>query len=171
VLMGLANERDALVLTPDNKSEAAVGYCTLYGDTVGALAPLGDCQKWLVYDIAAAFNRTPPADATSQTVIPRSVIEKAPTAELAEDQTDADDLPPYEQLDPVLTAYIEGGRDGTALREDYPEDIVEEALTRISRSEFKRRQTPPPLRITQRALGRGWNYPVAAVYDHVVDRA
>ena len=170
VLMGLANERNALVLTPDNKSEAAVGYCTLYGDTVGALAPLGDCQKWLVYELAAAFNRAPPADATSSTVIPSEVIEKPPTAELAEDQTDADDLPPYEQLDPVLEAYIEGGRDGSGLREEYANEVVDEALGRITRSEFKRRQTPPPLRITGKALGRGWNYPVAAVYDHVLDQ-
>jgi NAD+ synthase (glutamine-hydrolysing) len=170
VLMGLANQRDALVLTPDNKSEAAVGYCTLYGDTVGALAPLGDCQKWLVYDLAAVFNRTPPTGVTSATVIPQSVIEKAPTAELAEDQTDADDLPPYEQLDPVIRAYIEGGESGTALRERYTDEVVDQALARITRSEFKRRQTPPPLRITQKALGRGWNYPVAASYDHVLER-
>ncbi len=170
VLMGLANQRDALVLTPDNKSEAAVGYCTLYGDTVGALAPLGDCQKWLVYDLAAAFNRTPPTGVTSSTVVPPSVIEKAPTAELAEDQTDADDLPPYEQLDPVIRAYIEGGESGTALRERYADEVVDQALARITRSEFKRRQTPPPLRITQKALGRGWNYPVAASYDHVLER-
>jgi len=169
VLMGLANERDALVLTPDNKSEAAVGYCTLYGDTVGALAPLGDCQKWLVYELAAAFNRTPPADARSSTVVPQSVIEKAPTAELAEDQTDADNLPPYEQLDPVLAGYIEDGRAGTALRAAHPDAVVDEALARITRSEFKRRQTPPPLRITQKALGRGWNYPVAAAYKHVLE--
>ena len=169
VLMSLANERDALVLTPDNKSEAAVGYCTLYGDTVGALAPLGDCQKWLVYELAEAFNESPPADAPASSVIPGSVIEKAPTAELSEDQTDADDLPPYEQLDPVLEAYIEGGRDGTALREAYPDGVVDEALSRVTRAEFKRRQTPPPLRITQKALGRGWNYPVAAAYDHVIE--
>jgi NAD+ synthase (glutamine-hydrolysing) len=169
VLMGLANERDALVLTPDNKSEAAVGYCTLYGDTVGALAPLGDCLKWLVYDLAGALNREPPADARTSTVIPDAVVEKAPTAELAEDQTDADDLPPYERLDPVLAAYIEGGESGHALREHHPGGVVDEAVTRIARSEFKRRQTPPPLRITQKALGRGWNYPVAASYDHVAD--
>ncbi len=169
VLMSLANERDALVLTPDNKSEAAVGYCTLYGDTVGALAPLGDCQKWLVYELAEAFNESPPADAPASSVIPGSVIEKAPTAELSEDQTDADDLPPYEQLDPVLEAYIEDGRDGTALREAYPDEVVDEALSRVTRAEFKRRQTPPPLRITQKALGRGWSYPVAAAYDHVIE--
>ena len=170
VLMGLANQHDALVLTPDNKSEAAVGYCTLYGDTVGALAPLGDCQKWLVYELAAEFNKRPPTDARVSPVIPQSVVQKAPTAELAEDQADADDLPAYEQLDPVLGAYIEGGHDGVALREDYPDSIINEAVSRLTRSEFKRRQTPPPLRITRKALGRGWNYPVAADYDHVVGR-
>ena len=170
MLMSLANERDALVLTPDNKSEAAVGYCTLYGDTVGALAPLGDCQKWLVYNLAAAFNRDPPADATVSSVIPESVVQKAPTAELSEGQTDADDLPPYEQLDPVLQAYIEETPGGAELREEYPDEVVDGALSRVTRAEFKRRQTPPPLRVTEKALGRGWNYPVAAAYDHVLDR-
>lgn len=167
VLMGLANERVALVLTPDNKSEAAVGYCTLYGDTVGALAPLGDCYKGLVYELADSFNRDPPADAVSKPVIPAAVVEKPPTAELSEGQTDADDLPPYETLDPVLTSYIEGCEDGTELRDQFEDDIVDETLARVAGAEFKRRQTPPPLRITQKALGRGWNYPVAAEYEHV----
>ncbi len=168
VLMGLANERGALVLTPDNKSEGAVGYCTLYGDTVGALAPLGDCYKRLVYRLASAFNDRPPASATSSTVIPTSVLEKEPTAELREGQTDAEELPAYEQLDPVLEGYIEGGQDGSALREHHPGSVVDETLSRVTGVEFKRRQTPPPLRITRKALGRGWNYPVAAEYDHVV---
>ena len=167
VLMGLANQRDALVLTPDNKSEAAVGYCTLYGDTVGALAPLGDCYKRLVYDLAAAFNSTPPPSARSSTVIPASVVEKAPTAELREGQTDAEDLPPYGQLDPVLAGYIEGNHGGDKLRERHPDGVVDGALACVTGAEFKRRQTPPPLRITRKALGRGWNYPVAAEYDHV----
>ena len=171
VLMGLANQRDALVLTPDNKSEAAVGYCTLYGDTVGALAPLGDCYKRLVYELAEAFNASPPpsvpADAPSP--IPASVIEKEPSAELREGQTDADELPAYERLDPVLTGYIENGRDGSDLRQEHDERVVDDALSRLTRAEFKRRQTPPPLRITQKALGRGWQYPVAAEYDHVTD--
>ena len=168
VLMGLANERGALVLTPDNKSEAAVGYCTLYGDTVGALAPLGDCDKSLVYDLAAAFNETPPASVTSAPAIPRRIVAKEPSAELRADQTDADDLPPYERLDPVLRGYVEGGRDGDELRADYSDEVVDTAVARVTRSEFKRRQTPPPLRITQKAFGRGWNYPVAAVYDDVL---
>jgi len=168
VLMGLANERDALVLTPDNKSEAAVGYCTLYGDAVGALAPLGDCYKRLVYDLASTFNRDPPS-AGSSPVIPSSVVEKEPTAELREGQTDADDLPPYGQLDPVLEEYIEGGHEGSNVRDRHPASVVDEAVARVTGAEFKRRQTPPPLRITRKALGRGWNYPVAAAYDHVTD--
>lgn len=167
VLMGLANERGALVLTPDNKSEAAVGYCTLYGDTVGALAPLGDCYKGLVYDLADSFNHDPPADTQTNPVIPPAVVEKAPTAELSEGQTDADDLPPYETLDPLLESYIEGCQDRTELRDQYERPLVTETLGRVVGAEFKRRQTPPPLRITQKALGRGWNYPVAAEYDHV----
>ncbi len=170
VLMGLANQRDALVLTPDNKSEAAVGYCTLYGDTVGALAPLGDCYKRLVYDLASVFNTSPPPSARSSTVIPPAVVEKAPTAELREGQTDAEELPPYGQLDPVLEDYIEGNRGGGDLRERHPDSVVDGTLERVTGAEFKRRQTPPPLRITPKALGRGWNYPVAAEYGHVTGR-
>jgi NAD+ synthase/NAD+ synthase (glutamine-hydrolysing) len=170
VLMGLANERDALVLTPDNKSEAAVGYCTLYGDAVGALAPLGDCYKHLVYELASAFNRNPPSTARSSTVVPSAVREREPTAELREGQTDADELPPYEQLDPVLEEYIENGRGGSAIGNQHPNDVVDDALSRITAAEFKRRQTPPPLRLTPKALGRGWNYPIAADYGCVTDR-
>ncbi len=168
VLMSLANQRDALVLTPDNKSEAAVGYCTMYGDTVGALAPLGDCYKRMVYDLAASFNRRPPVDGVTR-VIPSAVIDKAPSAELREDQTDADDLPPYDVLDPVLEDYIEADLTGAELAEQYETGVTAEAVARITASEFKRRQTPPPLRITQKALGRGWNYPVAAEYRHATD--
>jgi NAD+ synthase/NAD+ synthase (glutamine-hydrolysing) len=166
VLMTIANDRDGLVLTPDNKSEAAVGYCTLYGDTVGALAPLGDCYKGLVYELADHYNSEPPAGATTP-VIPERVIEKPPTAELRADQTDADDLPPYDQLDPVLQEYIHGHETGDRLRERHPERVVDEALARLTRSEFKRWQTPPSLRITQKAFGRGWKYPIAAEYTHV----
>ena len=167
VLMTLANARDAFVLTPDNKSEAAVGYCTLYGDTVGALAPLGDCYKTLVYDLAEHYNDYPPVG--SAPVIPDRVIDKAPTAELKEDQTDADDLPPYDQLDSVLKSYIHGQATGSDLRTEYPAQVVDAALTRIARSEFKRWQTPPPLRITGKSFDRGWKYPIAASYDAVIE--
>ena len=136
---------------------------------VGALAPLGDCYKRLVYELAEAFNASPPVPAGSQSPIPASVIEKEPSAELREGQTDADELPAYERLDPVLTGYIENGRGGSDLREEHDERVVDNALSRLTGAEFKRRQTPPPLRITQKALGRGWQYPVAAEYEHVTD--
>jgi len=168
ILMGIANQRDALVLTPDNKSEAAVGYCTLYGDTVGALAPLGDCYKQLVYELAEVFNETLTSAETSP-VIPRSVIEKEPTAELRNGQSDGEEIPAYEVLDPILEQYIEGGSNAGSIQRGYPDHVVDEALRRVTHAEFKRRQTPPPLRITQKALGRGWNYPIAATYDHVLD--
>lgn len=164
MLMTIANERDALVLTPDNKSEGAVGYCTLYGDTVGALAPLGDAHKGLVYDLAASINRDPPAGVASSP-IPNTVIERPPTAELREDQADTDSLPPYDELDPVLIDYIEANRPVSELRERHDDNVVEQAISMITRSEFKRRQTPPPLRITTKAMGRGWNYPIAAEYN------
>jgi len=169
VLMGIANQRNALVLTPDNKSEAAVGYCTLYGDTVGALAPLGDCYKRVVYELAEAFNDAPPSSASSSPVIPTSVIEKEPSAELRSGQADEQEIPAYEVLDPILEQYIEQGRDANLIRDAYPDHVVDDALRRTTHAEFKRRQTPPPLRITQKALGRGWNYPIAAAYDHVLD--
>jgi NAD+ synthase/NAD+ synthase (glutamine-hydrolysing) len=166
VLMGLANQRDALVLTPDNKSEAAVGYCTLYGDTVGALAPLGDCYKGLVYDLAAQYNDDPPDSATGS-VIPGRIIEKQPSAELREGQTDTDELPPYDRLDSLLEGYISRGSTTQQLHDKFPTEVVKDVIQRVAGAEFKRRQTPPPLRITQKALGRGWNYPVAAEYRHV----
>jgi NAD+ synthase/NAD+ synthase (glutamine-hydrolysing) len=168
ILMGIANQRDALVLTPDNKSEAAVGYCTLYGDAVGALAPLGDCYKQLVYELAEVFNETLPSGGATP-VIPRSVIEKEPTAELRSGQSDGEEIPAYGVLDPILEQYIEGGSNAESIQRGYPDHVVDDALRRVTHAEFKRRQTPPPLRITQKALGRGWNYPIAAAYDHVLD--
>jgi NAD+ synthase/NAD+ synthase (glutamine-hydrolysing) len=165
VLMSIANERDALVLTPDNKSEAAVGYCTLYGDTVGAIAPLGDCYKKLVYSLARDINDSPP-DSGSTAPIPQAVIDKPPSAELREDQTDTDELGSYETLDTVLTEYIEETTPKQSLSDRHGTTTVETIVSRVTRAEFKRRQTPPPLRITQKSLGRGWNYPIAARYDH-----
>jgi NAD+ synthetase len=166
VLMGLANDERALVLTPDNKSEAAVGYCTLYGDAVGAIAPLGDCTKRRVYELARSFNADPPAGAT-ETPIPTRVLEKAPTAELAEDQSDEDDIPPYDVIDAVVERYVgekqsipEIVADTGATREQ-----VETVIRRLTRSEFKRGQTPPALRVTRKAFDSGWRYPIAASYD------
>ena len=165
LLMGVANDRGALVLTPDNKSEAAVGYCTLYGDAVGALAPLGDCTKRRVYALARAFNDDPPVG--DDAPIPRSVLEKEPTAELAEGQTDADEIPPYEVIDPVVRAYVGGKRrvDEIVATTGADREQVETVVRRLTRSEFKREQSPPALRVTTKAFDSGWRYPIAASYE------
>lgn len=169
LLMGMANEMDALVLTPDNKSEAAVGYCTLYGDAVGALAPLGDCTKRRVYALADAFNVDPPSWVDSPP-IPNAVLEKAPTAELAEGQTDQDDIPPYEIIDTVVKRYV-GDKESVEYIVDKTgatRNQVETVIRRLTRSEFKRAQTPPALRVTTKAFDSGWRYPIAASYAEIV---
>ena len=169
LLMGVANERDALVLTPDNKSEAAIGYCTLYGDAIGAIAPLGDCTKRRVYSLADAFNTNPPSWVDAPP-IPTAVIEKAPTAELAEGQTDEDDIPPYEVIDTVVKRYV-GNKHPVARIVDETDatwEQVETVVRRLSLSEFKRAQTPPALRVTTKAFDSGWRYPVAASYTDIV---
>jgi len=169
VLMGVANEIEALVLTPDNKSETAVGYCTLYGDAVGAIAPLGDCTKRRVYALAEDFNSNLPTWIDSPP-IPTSVLEKAPTAELAEGQTDEDDIPPYEVIDAVVKRYV---GDKQPVEEiigvsDATNEQVETVVRRLTRSEFKRKQTPPALRVTTKAFDSGWRYPIAASYAEIV---
>lgn len=169
LLMGVANEIGALVLTPDNKSEAAVGYCTLYGDAVGAIAPLGDCTKHRVYALAEEFNRNPPAWVESPP-IPTSVLEKEPTAELAEDQTDEDDIPPYEIIDTVVKQYV-GDKHSVAQivsETDATQEQVETIVRRLTQSEFKRHQTPPALRVTTKAFDSGWRYPIAASYADLI---
>jgi NAD+ synthetase len=166
-LMALSNEFGALVLTPDNKSEAAVGYCTLYGDMVGALAPIGDCLKERVYALADRLN-TVPDPRFDGPPIPERVIERPPSAELREDQTDADDLPPYDVVDPVVRDYMEGGLDRDALVETgHDPAVVDRVLELLHRSEYKRWQEVPLLRVTPRAFGMGWRYPLAARYDAV----
>lgn len=157
ILMTTANMRDALVITPDNKSEGAVGYCTLYGDTVGAIAPLGDCYKKYVYDIARYYNKN-----SNSNIIPNRIIEKEPTAELKEDQSDSDEIPEYAELDKVIHEYVEKRND--------PNDIdirndVDDIISRIHSAEFKRNQSPLPIRVTPKDFGRGWRYPIVADYD------
>jgi len=169
VLMGVANEIEALVLTPDNKSETAVGYCTLYGDAVGAIAPLGDCTKRRVYALAEDFNSNLPMWVNSPP-IPTSVLEKAPTAELAEGQTDQDDIPPYDVIDAVVKRYV---GDKQPVEEiigvsDATKEQIEMVVRRLTRSEFKRKQTPPALRVTTKAFDSGWRYPIAASYAEIV---
>lgn len=169
ILMAVANENDTLVLTPDNKSEAAVGYCTLYGDAIGAIGPLGDCTKDRVYDLATLFNKRPP-DQVSNSPIPESVIEKEPTAELSEDQKDTDDIPPYNIIDSVVKMYVEEDKTVQEIVSNINasrEDVID-VVTRITRSEFKRKQSPPALRVTDKAFDSGWRYPIAASYDSII---
>ena len=170
LLMGVANDTDALVLTPDNKSEAAVGYCTLYGDAVGAIAPLGDCTKRRVYSLAKTINADPPSWVDSAP-IPDSVLEKAPTAELAEGQTDEDDIPPYDVIDAVVKRYV-GNKEAVPEivgKTDATQGQVETIVRRLTQSEFKREQTPPSLRVTTKAFDSGWRYPIAASYAEIVE--
>ncbi len=164
LLMGIANKRDRLVLAPGNKSELAVGYNTLYGDMVGALAPIGDCYKGVVYEVADHLNAT-----AERRVIPERVVEKAPTAELRPGQTDQDDLPPYADVDRVFRAYLDEGIPADSLVADGEDpSLVRETVGRLHRSEYKRRQAPPVLKLTEKALGSGWRYPIAAAYGSVV---
>jgi NAD+ synthase (glutamine-hydrolysing) len=159
ILMACSNNENRLVLATGNKSELSVGYCTLYGDTVGGLAVLGDVYKGDVYALARHANRNGER-------IPHNTIEKPPSAELAADQLDQDDLPPYEILDDVLQQAIEGGRSFASIVP--PEGCSEERalgiVQRLDRNEYKRRQTPLVLRTSEKAFGAGRRLPIVHRY-------
>ena len=157
LIMALSNKLDMLVLTTGNKSEMATGYATIYGDMAGGFAVIKDVPKTMVYQLAEHRNRMGPA-----AVIPQSVIDKAPTAELRPDQKDEDSLPPYEVLDPILKAYVEedmGLDEIVAL--GFDEETVRHAIGLVDRSEYKRRQAPPGIKITPRNFGRDRRMPIA----------
>jgi NAD+ synthase (glutamine-hydrolysing) len=160
LLMALSNKFGWLVLTTGNKSEMAVGYSTLYGDSAGGFAVIKDCPKTLVYELARHRNAL--ADGP---VIPASIIDRAPTAELRPGQRDADSLPPYEVLDPILDGYIEDdlGREALVLR-GFSETDVERVIALVDRAEYKRRQAPPGIKITTRAFGRDRRVPITNRY-------
>ena len=158
ILMTIANRVGAMVLATGNKSELSVGYCTLYGDMCGGLAPLGDVSKDLVYRLARLDR--------FKGQIPLSTIEKPPSAELAPDQVDTDSLPPYEQLDAILTAWVEERRSFTEIVAlGLPEEAVRQVIRLIELSEHKRRQSAPILRVTPRAYGVGRRVPIARSLD------
>jgi NAD+ synthetase len=158
MLMALSNKRGALLLTTGNKSELAVGYCTLYGDMCGGLAVISDVPKLLVYRIAHIINR-------EQTIIPLSTLTKPPSAELRPNQKDTDSLPPYDVLDPIIAAYVEQSLDADAIVSlGFDPGVVADVIQRIDRSEYKRRQAAPGLRISSKAFGIGRRFPVAADY-------
>lgn len=155
LLMGISNRDGCLVLSTGNKSELAVGYCTLYGDMNGGLAVISDVYKTLVYDICRLINQ-------AGEVIPRRILEKAPSAELKPNQTDQDDLPPYEVVDSILKGYIEDGLSSEELiASGQDRRMVEDVIVRVDKSEYKRQQAPPGLKVTAKAFGEGRRYPIA----------
>ncbi len=168
LLMALSNKFGWLVLTTGNKSEMSVGYTTLYGDLAGGFAVIKDVPKTLVYRLARWRNeprRRPHADASSASPIPNSIIDRAPSAELRTDQTDQDSLPPYEVLDQILHGYIELDRSREQLiAEGLPTADVERATRLVDLAEYKRRQAPPGIKITERAFGRDRRMPITNAY-------
>ena len=156
LLMALSNKFSALVLTTGNKSEMAVGYCTLYGDMVGALAVIGDLVKTRVYAVCRWLNR-------SGEVIPWAILEKPPSAELRPDQKDTDSLPPYEVLDPILEGYVERYEtpEQIAQANGFPLELVKQVVRLVERSEYKRQQAAPVLKVTSKSFGMGRRFPIA----------
>jgi NAD+ synthase/NAD+ synthase (glutamine-hydrolysing) len=158
LLMALSNKFGSLLLSTGNKSEIAVGYCTLYGDMNGALAPLADVPKTMVYRIARWLNGR-----GSGPVIPEPVLLKAPSAELRPGQTDQDTLPPYDLLDEILRHHVEGHESPAEIvRRGYDPGVVYRVARMVKDAEFKRRQAPPGIKVTDRAFGTGWRMPIAA---------
>ncbi len=158
ILMAMSNKFGSLLLTTGNKSEVAVGYCTLYGDMCGGLAVLSDVPKTVVYELARRIN-----ESAAYPLIPQRTIEKAPSAELRENQTDQDTLPPYDVLDPILEYYIE--REGSVddiVKLGFDRATVQRVANMVDRSEYKRKQAPVGLKVTSRAFGTGRRMPIAA---------
>jgi NAD+ synthase (glutamine-hydrolysing) len=156
LLMALSNKFGWLVLTTGNKSEIATGYTTLYGDMAGGFAVIKDVPKTLVYELTKYRNSI-----AKDEVIPKSIITKAPSAELRPDQKDIDSLPPYELLDPVLTAYVEEDKSvEQIIGSGFDESVVKRAARLVDGSEYKRRQAPPGIKITPRAFGRDRRLPI-----------
>ncbi len=158
ILMAISNKTGKLVLTTGNKSEMAVGYATLYGDMAGGFAPLKDISKTLVYKLSCWRNE-------KERVIPQRIIDRPPTAELRENQLDEDSLPPYDILDPILERYIELDQSpGEIIKSGFDRDTVKKVVGMVDRSEYKRRQSAPGVKITQRAFGRDRRYPITSGY-------
>lgn len=161
LLMALSNKFGWLVLTTGNKSEMSVGYATLYGDTAGGFAVLKDVTKTLVYELSRYRNKK-----DGEAVIPERILTKAPSAELKPDQKDADTLPPYEILDPILKAYVEEDRSfHEIVSMGYDKETVKRVIRMVDKSEYKRRQAPPGIKITPRAFGKDRRMPITNRYE------
>jgi NAD+ synthase (glutamine-hydrolysing) len=162
LLMAISNKTGRMVLATGNKSEMAVGYATLYGDMAGGFAPIKDCTKTLVYELARYRNSV-------SAVIPERVIERPPSAELRPDQQDSDSLPPYPVLDAILDALIIDNRSVDEIAaHGFDREVTARVLEMVRRAEYKRRQAPPGVRISGRAFGRDWRYPITSGYRHKV---
>ncbi len=158
LLMALSNKTGRMLLTTGNKSEMAVGYATLYGDMAGGFAPIKDCSKTLVYRLAKYRN-------TLGEVIPERIITREPSAELKPGQRDTDSLPPYSVLDPILEAFIEEDLSVNEIAaRGFDRNVVIRVLEMVKRNEYKRRQAPPGVRVSRRAFGRDWRYPITSGY-------
>lgn len=158
ILMGLSNKTGKMLLTTGNKSEMAVGYATLYGDMAGGFAPIKDCSKMLVYRLSEYRNSVSP-------VIPQRVIDRPPSAELRPDQKDSDSLPEYPVLDAILEAFIEEDLSVDEIcARGFDRATVGRVLDLVKRNEYKRRQAPPGVRVSRRAFGRDWRYPITNGY-------
>ena len=160
LLMALSNKFGAIVLSTGNKSELAVGYCTLYGDMVGGLAVISDVPKTMVYRLSRYVNSRRP-------VIPQASLEKPPSAELRPGQMDSDALPPYEVLDVILEDYVEQSHTADQIAEERGFDVslVRRVIRMVERSEYKRQQAAPGLKISEKAFGYGRRFPIAAKSD------
>jgi NAD+ synthase (glutamine-hydrolysing) len=160
LLMALSNKFGWLVLTTGNKSEMATGYTTLYGDMAGGFAVIKDVPKTLVYKLVKYRNEQAGFD-----LIPAAIIEKPPSAELRPDQKDVDSLPPYEVLDPILTAYVEEDKSvDQIVALGFDKAVVQKTAKLVDRSEYKRRQAPPGVKITSRAFGRDRRLPLTSLF-------
>jgi NAD+ synthase (glutamine-hydrolysing) len=167
LLMALSNKLGAIVLTTGNKSEMATGYCTLYGDMAGGFAVIKDVAKTRVYRLAEWKNRQSVrrADGSVGPVIPERIITRPPSAELRPDQTDQDSLPPYDVLDAILARYMEEDQGVEEIvAAGYSRADVERVTRLIKVNEYKRRQAPVGIRITHRAFGRDWRYPITSKF-------
>jgi NAD+ synthase (glutamine-hydrolysing) len=155
IIMAFSNKYGYLALSTGNKSEMAVGYCTLYGDMSGGLSVIADVPKTMVYDLAHFMNR-------NGEVIPQTIIDKAPSAELRPDQKDQDSLPPYPILDAILQLYIEEGASAEQIMDrGFTAETVKWVIRTVDRNDYKRRQAAPGLKVTTKAFGVGRRIPIA----------
>ena len=167
ILMSLSNQFGALVLTTGNKSEISVGYTTLYGDTAGGFAVIKDVPKTMVYKLAEHINKM-----AGRKIIPADVIARPPSAELRPDQKDTDSLPDYDLLDKIVKGYVEEDKSPQQLIESgLPHDVVNNVIRMVDRNEYKRRQSPPGVRITPKAFGKDRRLPITNRYTTCTDKA